>query len=190
MLKKQKRNNKRKKTGGKITSWSSPALEKKKEMEMEIEVKPKTQLQTTTSSSSSSSGQEKPSAKEMEMNKKDELEKETDQEVKPKAKTVMIPGFTKLFKNRRFEIDRKGEMFFIIPEKKLKHLDDFLAQRWEDDCETGHGVYLNGVEGVGKTYCLYYKAWEFSKDPNYRVAYIPDCGATTISPFSRLLQVW
>ena len=53
----------------------------------------------------------------------------------------------------------------------------------------GASVYLHGIQGVGKSHCLYYKAWEFSKDKNYRVAYIPDCGRITRAPFSYFLQV-
>jgi len=80
-------------------------------------------------------------------------------------------------------------LFFIILEKKLKHLDDFLALRWQDSGEMGHPVYLHGIQGVGKSHCLYYTAWQMAKNNKYRVAYIPDCGRITGAPFHYILQV-
>ena len=105
------------------------------------------------------------------------------------AGTVMIPSFTNLPMTGRFAVKQNGELLFIIREKKLKHLNDFLEQSWLDDVRMGHPVYLHGIQGVGKSHCLSYTAWQMSKDPKYRVAYIPDCGGITMAPFSNILKV-
>ena len=89
----------------------------------------------------------------------------------------------------RFTVKQNGGLFFIIVEKKLQRLNDFLEQRWLDDVRMVHPVYLHGIQGVGKSHCLYYTAWQMSQDSSYRVAYIPDCGGITMAPFSNILQV-
>ena len=115
------------------------------------------------------------------------LEKRRGKEQKPQ--TIMIPSFTNLPISARFEREDNNEMFFIILEKKLEHLDTSLRLQWLDEVETGHPVYLHGIQGVSKSHCLYYTAWQMSKDPKYRVAYIPDCGGITMAPFSNILKV-
>ena len=145
---------------------------------------------TSSSSSPSSLSRGNPSSSRSSSSSAAQSRQQQQQQPQPKqVGAIMIPSFTKLPKTGRFAIDRDGGLFFIILEKKLKHLGDFLARRWEDTGEVGHPVYLHGIQGVGKSHCLYYKAWELSKDPTYRVAYIPDCGGIADAPFSYLLQV-
>jgi len=98
-------------------------------------------------------------------------------------------SFTNLPLSRRFQRTTDGSLFFIILEKKLNHLDHFLKIQWRDTYMMGYPVYLHGIQGFGKSRCLYYKAWQLSEDPNYRVAYIPDCEGIADEPFHYFFMV-
>jgi len=105
---------------------------------------------------------------------------------------LQIPGvdsrFTFLLPNPSQPDDKK--LVFIEMPEKIKALEDKIAQVWQmAPTREGIGIYLHGIQGIGKSHLLYYEVWKLRQSPEYRVCYIPDLGKIAWESVNIFLQV-
>jgi len=139
---------------------------------------PRTSNQPTSSSSSSSSAapQNAPAARAPAQ----------------RANVLYLPFISTLAQDRFTFQDHQGveSLLFVEMPKKIAALEKAINDAWirRPTKKTGTGIYLHGIQGIGKSHLLYYEVWKL-RQQNYRVCYISDLGKISKQPDNSFFQV-
>jgi hypothetical protein len=109
-----------------------------------------------------------------------------------RANVLYLPFISTLAQDRFTFQDHQGveSLLFVEMPKKIAALEKAINDAWirRPTKKTGTGIYLHGIQGIGKSHLLYYEAWKLRPQPNYRVCYISDLGKISTQPENSFFQ--
>jgi len=151
-------------------------VQNKSSVQLHSRPAPRTSNQPTSSSSSSAAPQNAPAARVPAQ----------------RAKVLYLPSISTLAQERFTFQDHQGveSLLFVEMPEKIVALEKAINDAWirRPTKKTGAGVYLHGIQGIGKSHLLYYEVWKL-RQQNYRVCYISDLGKISKQPDNSFFQV-